>query len=139
MAECDRWQRVNALVDEFRRDLSPDFPSLDIASLYDYGWTAEQYRASRADKRYWKWGVYLFFDAAGSVVYVGQATFSFDKRVWSHDFPEAACIDVIPVPTRVWHFIPALEIFLICKLKPKYNKVAAAYNVGTDIVEPIRF
>jgi hypothetical protein len=133
MTECDRWKRVNDALTEFRRDLAPSFPPLTIESLYDYSWSDEQYRQSRSDGRYWKWGVYIFFDGPGDVLYVGQATYSFDKRVWTHERREATCIDVISFPETVWHFIPALELFLICKLKPKHNKVAMTYKVGSDV------
>jgi hypothetical protein len=134
MPDPDRWQHLNDAIAEFRRDLAPTFPSLTIESLYEHSWTHDQYRLSRTDKRFLKWGVYIFFDALDNVLYVGQATFAFDKRVWSHEIPDASHIDVVSFPESVWHFIPALELFLICKLKPKHNKIATTYKVGTDIV-----
>ncbi|MDB5328983.1 MAG: hypothetical protein JWP03_134 [Phycisphaerales bacterium] len=126
----DRWQSVKAQVEDFRRYLYADFPPLEIREGYDFAWHwGDDYKTSRKDKRYGQPGVYLFFDEAGELLYVGKGIYTFDKRIWTHQIQGARYIDLIPFDQKHAPFLLALEHFLICRLKPKANKQGIDYDV----------
>src|ERR1700744_5995027 len=77
-----RWKDVSEAINEFRRHLSADFPSFVVQHLYDFAWTPEQYKSSRKTSAYNACGVYLVYDADGKLLYVGKASWTFDKRGW---------------------------------------------------------
>jgi hypothetical protein len=66
MEPIERWKKLEVEVDRYRRYLAADFPLLTISHLYEFGWTPDQYKESRRDKRYSNYGVYIFFDEAGT-------------------------------------------------------------------------
>ncbi len=124
-----RWADVNAVVTEFRRYLSTDFPSLQVTPLYDFNWSQEEYKASREVSAYNSPGVYLFYNESGELLYIGKASWTFDKRVWKHpEIVDARHIDVIAFDWPTSHFCLALEYFLIAKLNPRYNKQGREYG-----------
>lgn len=132
----ERWTSVQREIADFRKFLSADAPEFKVVAAYDYAWEGgPDYKASRKDKRYQNCGVYLTYSAAGELIYIGVATYAFDKRIWSHAHLEeygAKYIDLIPFNERWRPIAVALEWFLIARLKPKGNKVAVGYEVRLD-------
>ena len=104
----DRWQTVRAEIADFRRYLSDSFPPIDIRPAYDFDWgDGSQYKASRKDGRYSCCGVYLFYDEAGTLLYVGKAMWTFDKRIWSHAIAGESTSTSSPstTATRLLHWL----------------------------------
>ncbi len=135
----ERWQRVADAIVDFRKHLSADFPAIEMAHLYDFT-KPELYKASRKTAPHTKAGVYLFYDAEGKLLYVGKASWTFDKRIWQHeDIAEARYLDAIPFEWHLSHFGLALEYFLISRFKPPYNKHGSGYDyaaVGARAAAP---
>lgn len=125
----DRWKAVEAEIEDFRRYLAPTFPPIRITEGYDFRWSQEDYKRSRKDKSYNCCGVYLFYDETGTLLYVGKAIYTFDKRIWTHQIDGARYIDLICFDERHAPFALALEHFLISRLKPKWNTQAVGYEV----------
>src|SRR4051812_10751319 len=75
-------------------------------------------------------GVYLLYDWDDSLQYVGVATYSFDKRMWRHDKHfeskglDRGTIEVICFEADTSFLAPALEYYLISRLKPSLNTVS---------------
>ena len=127
----ERWRQVQAEIEEFRRFLYADFPPLEITAAYDFAWAnGPEYKASRKDGRYGRCGVYLFFEEGGTLLYVGKALWTFDKRIWTHDIRDAKYIDLICFDDRHYPFALALEHFLICRLKPAWNTQGVSYTMA---------
>jgi len=127
----ERWNGVDEALSEFSRFLAHDFPKLELQHLYDFEMTDEEYQLSRKAKSaiYNLPGVYLFYDKSGSLLYIGKASWTFDKRVWKHpEIVDAKYIDVIPFDWATSSFCMALEYFLISKLRPNYNKHGRDYD-----------
>ncbi len=128
-ARPDRWAQVLPLLHEFQTYLGPRCRSLEIRQATDKQWTDDEYRRFRPEGFPSRMrGVYLPYDAEGWLIYVGLAMFSFDTRVWSHDVDmPRGWIDVVPFDDDTAFLAPALEFFLISKLKPTFNKVYRDY------------
>jgi len=71
----------------------------------------------------------LIFDHAETLIYVGTACASFAKRVWGHHGVEIRrYTDIVPFPDKQWFFAPALEAFLIARLRPRDNTEYRGYS-----------
>jgi hypothetical protein len=118
-----RWSSVISVVREFEAHLAHNAPKLQIVNAIDREWSYEEYRQRKREFRICSGkGVYLIFDVEDRLQYVGLAMNAFDDRIWSHDeYVPRKWTDVIAFPDD-WCFIaPALECFLIAKLKPPGN------------------
>ena len=118
----ERWRSVQEKIAEFRRYLAPDFPPLEVQEGYDYEWGyGPEWDAARNAKRYDPCGVYLIYNAAGTLLYVGKADW-FYKRMLTHDWlANKRFIDLICFPQEHAPFLLALEAFLIRSLNPPGN------------------
>jgi hypothetical protein len=125
----DRWGPIKVQIDHFRRYLATDFPTIDIVAGYDFTWSQDQYKESRKHSPYQCCGVYLFFNGTAELLYVGKALWTFDKRIWTHQIENARYIDFICFDDEHAPFALALEHFLICRLKPKFNSHGIGYEV----------
>jgi hypothetical protein len=125
----DRWKAVEVEIEDFRRYLAPNFPPIKITEGYDFRWSQDEYKRSRKERPYQCCGVYLFYDDAGTLLYVGKAIYTFDKRIWTHQIDGPRYIDLICFDERHAPFALALEHFLICRLKPKGNTQGIGYEV----------
>lgn len=134
--DLPRWNKLRAALDEFRSYLAPGTPPFVLHAANDYWWDGDEYKRSRpfgfpSQMR----GVYLMYDAADMLMYVGVALVSFDKRVWSHDQLFASYgdkrrwTDVIALEPKYLFLAPSLEFFLICWLAPKYNTAYSGYEL----------
>jgi hypothetical protein len=132
----ERWKTVQAEIEDFRRYLAPDFPQMTVAEGYDLtlGWGVP-YKEARKRGLFNACGVYVFYDEAGTLLYVGKALWTFDKRIWTHKIDGARYIDLICFDDRHAPFALALEHFLICRLKPSWNKHGVGYDVPKRAVE----
>lgn len=119
-----RWIPVRKALDDFRTYLAPHIPDFDLLNATDAHWTEDEYRRLRPKGFPTRLcGVYLLFDEAELLQYVGVAVVNFDKRVWSHDtWIERRWIDIIPIRDEFVFLAPSLEYFLICRLAPRHNK-----------------
>jgi hypothetical protein len=131
-----RWRTVEPLLREFKSYLAADAPPLRIVPANDYDWSDEEYRQRKRDFKVCSGsGVYLIFDAASELQYVGLAMNTFDHRIWSHDeYISRQWTDVIPFDPA-WYFLaPALEFFLIVRLQPPANTAYRQYSIGERVV-----
>jgi len=119
-----RWQSLRHVLEEFQSCLSDRVPRLEVVAANDRQWSEERYQTQRRTGIFGKQGVYLIYDDAATLQYVGLATYQFDKRIWLYDdvIPSRRWTDVIPLADE-WVFLaPALEMFLIKRLQPPQNK-----------------
>ena len=99
---------------------------LDISVKPDVSWPSNKYA-----------GVYVFLDEFGDILYIGKASFGnciggrlnqrFDSN-WSPKSPDSqGCkyITTIPVPDTHRFEAPAIEEYLLSKLKTKLNSVGS--------------
>ena len=134
MSETDpsRWEPIIPLLREFESFLSDKVARLRIVFACDRHWSEDEYKRRRppgfpSNLR----GVYLIFDPAEALRYVGVAMFNYDKRVWSHDAElERRWTDIIPFDDRHLFLALSFEFFLISRLKPPGNKVYRGYDVS---------
>lgn len=127
-----RWTQIIPHLEEFQRHLALHIPILHIEHLNDRRWSNERYREQCKTGAYNRYGVYLMFDRAEKIEYIGVAMNSFHDRIWSHDsLVERMLTDVIPIPHEYYFLGLALEFFLICRLHPPKNKVYRGYTIPT--------
>ena len=87
-------------------------------------------RIAKQRKLHKCYGVYMHFaEGATTPLYIGSASYSFEKRVEMHLFNDARYIDVICFDGQHWPFQFALEAFLITRMKPRENRVFKVYNI----------
>jgi hypothetical protein len=135
-----RWRKVEPLLREFESYLAADAPPLRIVPANDYDWSDEEYRQQKRDFKVCSGnGVYLIFDAASQLQYVGLAMNTFEHRIWSHDeYISRQWTDVIPFDPA-WYFLaPALEFFLIVRLQPPANTAYRQYTISERLVPVTR-
>ena len=140
-ADLPRWTSICEHLRRFERDYCPAvMPPLTILNGSDRTWTDAEYQARRPagfpdNMR----GVYLLFDPTETLLYVGVAMWSFDKRVWAHDeWGSRRYIDVIPFSDRWLPLALSLEFVLIQALHPPENTTYRNYGLPqTDGHEPI--
>jgi hypothetical protein len=135
-----RWRKVEPLLREFESYLAAEAPPLRIVPANDYDWSDEEYRQRKRDFKVCSGsGVYLIFDVASQLQYVGLAMNTFDHRIWSHDeYISRQWTDVIPFDPA-WYFLaPALEFFLIVHLRPPANTAYRQYSIGERVVPVTR-
>ena len=121
----ERWKEANAALEEFKLLLAPRVcQKLTIKAANDGKWSEEQFEAQKKTGIFTKeYGVYLIYNDYGGLEYVGLAMFRFDSRIWSHDgLVSRRWTDVISMPYKYYFLAPALECFLILRLRPKHNK-----------------
>jgi hypothetical protein len=124
-----RWRPIEAELGEFRRYLYDGFPPLKICEGYDSAWErGPLYKSAVKARRYYRAGVYLFFDVDGKLLYVGKGMW-FYGRIFRHAIPGARYVDLIAFDEQHAPFLSALEHFLICRLKPHFNKNGREYEV----------
>ena len=125
-----RWASVIPSLDEFQRHLDPRVTKLPIQFADDSTWSNEQYELEAKKGTYRKCGVYLIFDANEELQYIGVAMDGFSKRIWMHDAEvDRRFTDLIPFPPEHYFLAPALEFFLLCRLRPSKNKVYREYTI----------
>jgi hypothetical protein len=127
-----RWSTVEPLLREFESYLATDAPRLRIVSANDCDWSYEKYRRRKREFKLCSGnGVYLIYDAASQLEYVGLAMNTFDHRIWDHDDQVSRqWTDIIPFDPA-WYFLaPALEFFLIVRLQPPANTAYRKYTIG---------
>ena len=133
-----RWGMVEPLLREFESYLSADAPQLRIVHANDRNWSYEEYRQRKQEFKVCSGnGVYLIYDAAAQLQYVGLAMNTFDHRIWGHDEHfSRQWTDVIPFDPA-WYFLaPALEFFLIVRLQPPANTAYRNYPIAKRVVAP---
>lgn len=125
----ERWRPVLDSIKHFELLLASAIPPLRITAAVDKNWTDEEYKRLRPEGFPGELrGVYLIYDPAAVLQYVGLAMWSFDTRVWSHDaHMDRRWIDVIAFDDQCWCLAPALEFRLICDLHPPCNKIYRGY------------
>lgn len=128
MGNEDRWAKVREEIEVFSGHLASGLLTLEIQQGYDTQWSQDQYKESRGDKRYNKPGVYLIYAEDGTLLYVGSATYAFDKRVFTHSHEGARYIDFIAFEEKYSYFCLALERFLIGRLRPEANRQGVDYG-----------
>ena len=117
-----RWEPVLEAIAVFRSYLAPNVPPFELIAANDKRWTDEEYgrlRPSGFPARLR--GVYLIYDDAEALLYVGMATVCFDKRVWKHGHAARRYTDIIVFGDEHLFLAPALEYFLITQLRPPKN------------------
>ncbi len=118
----ERWRTVQERLEEFRRYLAPDFPCLEIKEGYDYEWSyGPEWKSACKTKRFDPCGVYLIYDGAGTLLYVGKADWFYKRMLKHEDVPDKRFIDLICFAEEHSPFVLALETFLIQKLTPPGN------------------
>jgi hypothetical protein len=118
-----RWDPVLEAIAVFRSYLAPNVPPFELIAPVDRRWTDEEYGRRRPRGFPCRLrGVYLIYDDAEVLLYIGLATDCFDKRVWSHDsrLPRHYT-DIIVFGEEHLFLAPALEYFLITRLRPTKN------------------
>ena len=131
-----RWERIIPHIKEFQSHLAKHVPELRIEFANDNTWSNDQYKEQRKSGIYSRFGVYLMFDNAECLEYVGVAMNSFDDRIWSHrTFVERRYTDVIAIPHQFYFLGLALEFFLICRLQPPKNTTYKGYTIPQLEVE----
>ncbi|MCX5661233.1 MAG: GIY-YIG nuclease family protein [Planctomycetota bacterium] len=135
-----RWQAIIPVLGEFQSRLAPDVPALRLEHANDSAWSMERYREQCKTGIFNQWGVYLIFNKADELQYVGLAMYSFHKRIWSHDenIKDRGMTDVIAFSPEHYFFSPALEFFLICRLRPPMNKTYRTYTIPPRSVKDDR-
>lgn len=134
-ADLPRWAPIRPCLQRFVRDYCPAaMPPLTLLHGSDRTWTDDEYRTRRPDGFPGRLrGVYLLFDTAETLLYVGVAMWSFDKRVWAHDeWSARRFIDVIPFADRWLPLALSLEFVLIQALHPPGNTTYRGYGVSWD-------
>jgi hypothetical protein len=131
-----RWGPVLPILDAFQRHLAENIPRLEIIAAADKRWSDEQYMQHRPEGFPSRLrGVYLLFDENKSLLYVGLAMWSFDKRVWTHDeWIPRRWIDIILLNNETVFLAPSLEHWLISRLNPSHNKVYKKYQEALETV-----
>lgn len=128
--EPARWASVLPLLAEFQSSLSPSVPQLKIIPANDRQWTLDRYEKENKKGTFKQYGVYLLYDPEGVLRYVGVAMNSFHDRIWSHEADvNRRWTDLIPFPIEYYYLAPALEFFLIARLKPTMNTTYRSYSV----------
>jgi hypothetical protein len=128
----ERWQAVERALDEFQSYLAPSVPRLSIAYACDKRWPDEEYKRRRPKGFPSRLrGIYLIYDEAETLLYVGVAMWNYDKRCWSHDteLPRRH-LDIIPLDDEHAFLALSLEFFLISKLRPRHNSSYRDYSAG---------
>ncbi len=134
--DMPRWLQLRTALAEFRYYLAPHTPPFILLAANDFLWDNDEYKRLRpAGFPSRLRGVYLMYDGAGELMYVGVALVNFDKRVWSHDDlfashrAERRWTDVIALEPEYAFLSLSLEFFLISRLRPKYNTSYSGYEV----------
>lgn len=126
-----RWRHIQPLLDEFQSSLSSKVSRLELKNATDRTWTDDEYKMRPLQAFPKNRGVYLLFNSVEELQYIGVAMWQFDTRVWIwDDVPgfDRRYIDVIAFPDSCVHFALPLEYFLICALKPPFNKRWVDYD-----------
>ena len=135
MASVDRLAPIRRELERFQRTLChPSMPPLAVIPATDRHWTDAEY-ASRKPAGFPGdlGGVYLIYDDAETLQYVGVALWSFDKRVWSHDAAiSRRYIDIVPIVDAWLPLALALEFWLIQALAPPGNTTYQGYGLACD-------
>ena len=120
-----RWEPILPILTEFQQYLADYVPTLQIQAAVDRQWSDAEYRARRPDGFPSRLrGVYLIFGPDEQLLYVGLATYDFDSRVWSHDHElDRRWTDIVQLDDQFIFLAPALEFYLISRLKPPHNRV----------------
>lgn len=119
-----RWAPIEEALASIRKYFAspPLGPTLSLHQANDRSWSQDVYLACRRETLYWKKaGVYLHFDEADALLYVGMATTTFD-RFWDSRPDATRYTDIIPFESEHTFLIPAVELFLIRELHPPINK-----------------
>jgi hypothetical protein len=119
----DRWHPVKEALDEFHSYLAANVRfQIEVATrkewVDDKEYDLHRPEGFPSNRR----GVYLLFGSDQQLLYVGLATYNFDKRVWTHDDIDWRYLDIITFGEKLVFLAPALEYLLIRKLKPLRNK-----------------
>jgi hypothetical protein len=127
----ERWRDIQPLLDQFADQTAAHVPRPQILLAVDRQWSDEEYKARRPDGFPSRLrGVYLIFDSDEHLLYVGLAMSCFDSRVWDHDDDlDRRWTDIVPFDNEHIFLAPALEFYLIAKLKPPHNKVYSDYDL----------
>jgi hypothetical protein len=136
----DRSDRVRQALESFRqRFCHLTMQPLTVVHASDRRWTDAEYRNRRPKGFPTKLrGVYLIYDDAQVLQYVGLAMGCFDKRVWSHDdlIPRRQFIDIVSFDDAWLPLAPTLEFWLIQTLRPPINTTYQDYGVHDPIPSP---
>ena len=125
-----RWKAILPVLEEFQSFLSAKVPKLRIVVANDRRWPQERYLQQRKPGIFLEYGVYLIFDPSETLEYVGLAMNTFDDRIWSHDsYVDRQWTDVIPMSHAYYFLAPALEFFLIVRLRPRKNSQYRTYTL----------
>lgn len=125
-----RWESIVPFLKEFQDYLGPRVPELEIQFGNDRRWSDERYEEQVRTGIFEQYGVYLIFEADEALQYVGLAMNRFQERIWMHDaYVNRQFTDLIPFRYEHYFLAPALEFFLVCRLRPPKNKVYRDYTI----------
>lgn len=128
----ERLDAVRGAVEAFWSNLAPSVPRPQIVTVTDRAWSDEQWRAYPRQTRIQDGiGAYLHFSQAGELLYVGMTISGFD-RCWGADSDERHWIDGIRIEPAYDFLIPALELFLIRRLRPRNNRPHRKHPTDDD-------
>lgn len=131
-----RWGPVLPHLSDFQRHLAARVPLLQIEIGNDGLWAQDQYLQQCKTNVFNRYGVYLLFAPDESLQYVGLAMNSFHDRIWSHDEDvDRRWTDLIPIEHEYYCLAPALEFFLICRLRPPKNTIYRGYTIPSSSSE----
>lgn len=118
-------------LDEFQSFLSTSTAPLSLELACDWQWTHAEYVSKRPVGFPGKCGgVYLRLDSNGTLLYIGLATYCFDKRVWQqHQEWNDRWVFIVRIPESQMFLAPALEAFLIQKMNPPHNTNWASHSI----------
>ncbi len=126
----ERWRAVESCLEEFQQHLAPHVPKFELRFADDSTWTDERYEEEAKTGVFGECGVYLIFNENEALQYIGVAMNGFARRIWMHDEDvDRRYTDLISIPRQFYFLAPALEFFLVCRLRPPKNKVYRNYTI----------
>jgi hypothetical protein len=119
-------RELSTAVDAFSTCLASNIPRPEVVQITDAEWEREEYDRHRLAVGYHKKsGVYAMFSGLGELLYIGKGMSEKLKldRCWASDCDDRRWILAVPFDPEWDYLVPSLEVFLIRRMKPKYNSL----------------